>query len=125
MAHDLDLYAFELPAIKEFLSGDDRTLAFQVVDSDGNAIDISGATVEWRLFEREYETGDSAAVLKGSDADVELVTDNRVDTTNGEWEIRVDGEATDELYGEYHHRPRVVQSDDTEASWKGSIIISA
>lgn len=125
MVHDLTRYAFELPDIEEYLAGDDRTLAFQVVDSDGNGVDISGATVEWRLFRRAYETGDSAAILTGDDADVELVTDNRVDTSVGEWEVRIDGEATADEWGEYYHRPRVVQSDGTEASWIGELILTA
>jgi hypothetical protein len=125
MVHDLSQYAFELPDIEEWLAGDDRTLAFQVVDADGNGIDIGSATVSWSLFEREYQTDSGDAVISGSDSDVELVTDSRVDTSIGEWEVRVDGEATDDLYGEYWHRPEVEMSDGTVAKWKGTAIITA
>lgn len=123
--HELTQYAFELPDVDEWLAGDDRTLAFQVVDESGSGVDISGATVAWSLFDRDYETDSADAVLDDSDSGVELVTDNRVDTSIGEWEVRIDGEATDDLYGEYHQRPSVEQADGTEASWRGDVIVTA
>lgn len=125
MAHDLSMPAFELPAIAEWFAGDDRTLAFQVVDAAGDGVDITDATVTWRLFARPYQTDASEAVLDGTDAGVDIVTDNRVDTTIGEFEVRVDGEATDDEWGEYWHRPRVEQSDGTEASWRGRVVLTA
>jgi hypothetical protein len=123
--HDLSQYAFELPDISDWLAGDDRTLAFTVVDADGNAVDIGNATVDWRLFEREYEEDDADAVLKGSDSDVELVTDSRVDTSNGEWEVRIDGAATEDEWGEYYHRPAVEQTDGTRSEWRGTVYLTA
>jgi len=125
MAHDLTQYAFELPDIEEWLAGDDRTIAFQVVQADGSPVDISGATVEWSLFDRAYETDTTDAVLDGNDSGVELVTDNRVNTADGEWEVRLDGAATADIWGEYYHRPRVEQSDGTEASWRGEVVLTA
>ena len=123
--HELSLYAFELPSIDEWFAGDDRTLAFTVTDADGNGIDISGATVEWALFDREYQDDPADAVISGADADVELVTDNRVDTSVGEFEVRVDGDATADLWGEYYHRPAVGQADDTRSEWRGDAILTA
>jgi len=125
MVHEISQYLAELPTIEDFLAGDDRTLAFQVVDGDGVAVDISNATVEWQLFERPYETETSEEVLSGSDSDVEIVTDSRVDTTNGEFEIRLDGSATAGLWGRYYQRPVVTQPDGTRASWRGEIVITA
>jgi hypothetical protein len=125
MVHELSQYAFELPAIEDWLAGDDRTLAFKVVDQDGTGVDISTATVRWRLFQKEYETDAADAVLDGSDANVELVTDSRVDTSVGEWEVRVDGAATDGKWGTFTHRPEVEDSEGGVASWRGEIDLSA
>jgi nitrogen fixation protein FixH len=125
MPHQLSQFDFELPAIEEWLSGDDRALAFQVVDADGDGVDISNATVEWRLFERPYHDEAADAVLTGSDSGVELVTDSRVDSTIGQWEVRVDADATEDLWGEYWHRPRVTQMDESTASWRGRIELTA
>ena len=125
MPHNLDIYAFELPVVEDWLSGDNRTLAFVVVDGNGDPVDISGATVEWNIYERPYIDDPTEAVLSGDDADVELVTDSRVDTSAGQWEVRIDGEATDDHWGEFWQRPRVEQSDGTEASWRGRVVVTA
>ena len=125
MPHATEPTAFVLPDIVDFIAGDSRIISLTLTDGNGNAVDISNATVEWRLFSREYETGDSAAVLTGDDADVEIVTDNRVDTTAGEFEVRLDPSATADLYGEFYQRPKVTQSDGSEASWLGRIVLSA
>jgi len=123
--HELSQYAFELPAVDDWLSGDDRILAFQVVDDNGNPVDISNATVEWSLYARAYQDDPADAVLTGSDSGVELVTDSRVDSANGGWEVRVDGEATTDLWGKYWHRPAVEQSDGTRAAWLGEVLLTA
>lgn len=123
--HNLSLYDFELPSVEDFLAGDNRVLAFQVVDDEGAGVDISNASVEWRLFERAYQDEQADVVISGSDSSVELVTDNRVDTSIGEWEVRLDPAATNDLWGEYYHRPKVVQSDGSTASWRGIIELTA
>lgn len=123
--HQLSQYVSDLPAVEDWISGDDRALVFQVVDSDGNPVDITGATVAWALYERPYQDDPAEAVLTGSDSGVELVTDSRVDLTEGVWEVRVDGAATAEEWGAYHHRPSVEQTDGSTASWRGPVTITA
>lgn len=125
MAHELNTYVSDLPAVEDWLAGDSRTLVFTVVDSSGSAVDISNATVSWSLHDRPYETDASTAVLSGSDSDVELVTDARVDTTAGEWEVRVDPSATTDLWGEFTQRPVVEQQDGSTASWRGEVVLTA
>jgi len=125
MPHDLSLYDFQLPDIEDWLAGDSRTLAFVVTDSAGDPVDISNADVSWLLAEREYIDDPADAVLSDGDPGVEVVTDSRVDTTQGEFEVRVDSAATEDIYGEYHQRPVVTQADDTTASWSGEVIITA
>jgi len=125
MPHNLDLYDFTLPKIDSWLSGDSRTLAFVVTDAAGNPVDISNADISWLLAERAYIDDASDAVVSGADSGVEIVTDSRVDTTQGEFEVRVDAEATENIYGEYHQRPEVEQADGTRASWSGEIVLTA
>lgn len=123
--HDLSLYDFELPRIEDFLAGDSRTLAFQVVDQNGNGVDISNATVSWALYERAYQSDPGQAILSDADSGVETVTDNRVDTSVGEWEVRLDDNATDGEWGRLYHRPTVEQQDGTEANWFGELVLTA
>lgn len=125
MVHDLDVYAFALPTVDGWLSGDDRAFVFRVVDGDGTAVDISNATVKWGLYQRPYQSDPADAVLTGDDSGVEIVTDNRVDTTAGVFEVRIDGSATADRWGRYWHRPRVEQADDSVATWRGKVVIEA
>jgi len=125
MPHDISVYDFELPDVDDWLAGDDRVLAFTVTDDQGNGIDISNATVTWLLAEREYIDDDADAVLTQDDSGVEIVTDNRVDTSNGEFEVRIDGSATEDQYGEFYQRPQVEQTDGTVATWRGEVVLSA
>lgn len=125
MAHELSQHAFELPAIEDWLAGDDRTLAFTVVDENGDGVDISTATVRWKLFRKEYHSDQSDAILDDSDSTVEIVTDSRVDTSVGEFEVRIDGDATADRWGTFYHRPEVEDQDGGVASWRGEIDLTA
>lgn len=123
--HDLDIYDHTLPDIDDAFSGDSRTLSFQVTDGNGDGVDISNATVTWGLWDREYLDDDADAELTQADSGVEVVTDNRVDTSIGQFEIRLDPQATEDLWGDFYHRPAVEQSDGSVASWRGVLTITA
>jgi len=123
--HDLNEYVSELPTVEDWISGDDRKLAFKVTDGEGNGIDIGDATVSWALYDRPYGDDTSNAVLTDGDADVDLVTSAGVDPTVGEWEVDVGGAATEEEWGEFTQRPKVEASDGTVATWRGTVLIEA
>jgi len=123
--HETSLYDFELPDVEDWLAGDDRELAFRVTDADGTGVDISAAAVTWALYNRAYQSDPADAVVTEADSGVEVVTDDRVDTSVGEFEVRIDGEVTDPLWGEFHHRPVVEQTDRSRASWLGEVEITA
>jgi len=123
--HELTQYDFELPSVEDVFAGDSRTLAFRVVDADGDGVDLTGATIEWRLFEREYQDKPDDAILTGDDESVEIVTDERANLEHGEWEVRLDPDATADLWGKYYHRPIVTDALDERASWRGEIILTA
>lgn len=124
MAHSLDPSDFYLPTIDEFIAGDTRVLAF-VVENDGTPMDLTGTTITWALFDREYQDDPADAVIDGGDPDVDVVTDSRVDLTAGEFEVRIGADASEGLYGQYFHRPKVEQTDGTTASWLGECVITA
>lgn len=121
MVHELSQYAYDLPAIEEWIGGDDRVLAFAVVDADGNTLDISSYTLRWRLFERAYQTDQADAVLDEADSTVTVST---TDAANGKWEVEVDGDATDGEWGRYYHRPEIEQTNGDVASWRGTVILT-
>ena len=123
--NDLNIYAFALPTVDNWLSGDDRTFVLRVVDDDGNAVDISTATVTWALYLRPYNDDPTDAVLTGDDSSIEIVTDDRVDTTEGVFEVRIGGDATVDRWGQFWHRPRVEQADGSVATWRGEIVVEA
>ncbi|MFW5964381.1 MAG: hypothetical protein ACOCQM_05900 [Natronomonas sp.] len=126
MPHDLSTHVYELPPVEEWISGDNRVLQFTVVDGVGDPVDISDAEMSWALYERAYQDDPDDAVLSDSDSGVEVVTDSRVDTEEGEWEVRIDADATaDDIWGEYWHRPSVEQVDDSRASWRGRVVVTA
>jgi hypothetical protein len=119
------VYVFELPTVEDWISGDDRKLAFKVTDGAGNGIDIADATVSWALYDRPYEDDTSNAVLTDSDSDVDLITSAGVDPAVGEWEVNVGGAATEEEWGRYHQRPKVEAADGSVATWVGTVLIQA
>lgn len=125
MAHDISIYEFELPDLDDWFAGDSHQIDFAVVE-DGTAVDITNSTLEWRLFERAYETGDAAAVLTDSDSDVTIIdTAPLADPENGEWSVRLDGTATEDLYGDYYMRPVVDPQGFSRASWRGEVTVTA
>lgn len=119
----LDTSRFTLPDIDDWFSGDTRVIQFQV-ESAGTPVDLSGAEFEWRLYNVAYESGTADALLTDADTGVEIVSDQRVDIEGGEWEVRVDGDVTDDMWGEYWQRP-VVRNEGTEAQWRGRVVIEA
>ena len=122
MPNELDTTRKELPPIRDALSGDSRQLAFTVVDGDGNSVDISDADVEWSLHTRAYAA--SETVLDGDDASVTIQTDGVIDPEEGEFRVDIDASASETLYGDYYHRPRIEQADGSVASWLGEIVLT-
>lgn len=123
MATTLDNGRFELPDITDWYAGDSRILAF-TVERDGTLIDLTNATITWGLWEKAYQEEEADAILTGDSAGVEIVTDSRVDAENGEFEVRLDPEATEDIYGEFWHRPQVTQGGTT-ASWRGRVLLES
>jgi hypothetical protein len=125
MPHQLERYAFQLPEVEEWLAGDSRILAFQVVDEDGNGVDMTTATISWGLFQRSYKSDISDAVLSDNDSGVDIVTSDPIDPSVGEFEVRIDPAATEVLYGGYYQRPEVTDQNGDVSSWRGRVTVTA
>lgn len=124
MTHSLDPTRYYLNPVDDWLAGDSRRFEFTVTDSAGNTIDISNYSFEWYLLDNDYDP-DADAVYDDSNAGIEIVTDSRVDTTVGEFEVRIDEGVTSGEWGDYYQRVVVDPVDDTLQSWEGEVILAA
>jgi len=122
---DLNPDEATLSTIDGFPASDSRTLAFTVVFADGSTRDISSDEIEWYLLDKPYES-DSDAIVDNDSTGIEIVTDNRVDTANGEFEVRVSPDALADEWGSVHQRIRIATAGgETDLSWRGEIILTA
>ena len=124
-AHELDTTSFDLEPVDGVFAGESIEFRFQVT-IDGTAKDITEDTLEFEVFDRAYESSD--LVLSDSDAGVEIIdTDPLADLENGKFRVRINEGVTDDLYGEYFAKPRVIppESTDTMAEWRIRTLIDA
>lgn len=91
-------------------SGEHRVLEIAIVDADGDAVDLTGATVEWRL----------ARSARGTPVISKTTVDSGgVEITGAEAglaEVTLVGADTEALEGDYYHEARVVDSGDRPAT---------
>jgi hypothetical protein len=124
MQQDLNADRATLPTIDGFPASDARRLEYTVLLSDGTPRDISNDTPEWYLLGKPYDN-DADALVSDSDPDVEIVTDSRVDTTAGVFEVRIDPDALAGEWGPRYQRIRIDAPGDTRLTWEGEIILTA
>jgi hypothetical protein len=120
---DLAPDAATLPTIDGFPASDSRVLAFTVLLADGTPRDISDDTVEWYLLDKPY-TDIQSPLVSDSDPGVEVVTDSRVDTTAGEFEVRIDEGTLAGEWGSVYQRVRVDAIGETRQSWTGEVVLT-
>lgn len=121
---DLNADVATIPEIDGFPASDSRRLEFTVLLADGSPRDISNDSVEWYLLDKPYDP-DADAIVDGTSTGVEIVTDSRVDTTNGEFQIRIGADTLAEEWGPVVQRVRIDAPGDTELSWRGDVILLA
>jgi len=112
-----------LATIEGFPNRDSRRLEFTVLLSDGTPKDISEDTPEWYLLGKPYHD-DSEAIIDDSDPGVEIVTDTRIDTAAGEFEVRIDPETLVGEWGPVTQRVRLSAGGGTTISWRGRIVLT-
>lgn len=112
-----------LDPIDGFPAGDSRRLEFTVVFADGTPRDVSDDTIEWYLLDKPYD--DIAnAIVDGDDPGVEVVTDNRVKTDEGEFDVRIDEDTLTGEWGSLYQVVRVDAPGETRQSWTGEVILT-
>lgn len=110
---------YKIEKIDEWPSGDTRVFPFTVPNEDDESSefkDITNADITYKIKDPLAET----VVLDDSNSDVNI---NIVDATNGELEVRVEKEATQDLDGKYREIIQITDALGNRASWTGKIHI--
>ena len=113
---------YQIPQIDTIVRGDSRRLRFTVT-VDGAPKDLTGDTLRWGLFDREYQSDFDTAALSDADADVTIRTDPITDPTAGEFEVKIDEGAFDVLAGEWFQRVVVDPTGGSLQTWVGRVLI--
>lgn len=113
---------YQIPQIDTIVRGDSRRLRFTVT-VDGAPKDLTGDTLRWGLFDREYQSDFDTAALSDADADVTIRTDPITDPTAGEFEVKIDEGAFDVLAGEWFQRVVVDPANASLQTWVGRVLI--
>lgn len=109
-----------IESVDHWPEGDTRIFPFAVTDEDtsNDRLDITGADIEWKL----RDASKSEDVLSLNDTGVSL---NITSATNGEFEVEVTKEATEDLEGDYREIIQITESSGERSSWTGRVKISA
>jgi len=86
----------------EIFAKDDKILSIAITDSSGNAVDLTGAKVRWRLSVSPYDT---PLIQKSSTAGTSQV--NITNSTGGLVDVIIAGSDTTNLNGVYYHEAEV------------------
>ena len=113
---------YQIPQIDTIVRGDSRRLRFTVT-VDGAPKDLTGDTLRWGLFGREYQSDFDTAALSDADADVTIRTDPITDPTAGEFEVKIDAGAFDVLAREWFQRVVVDPTGGSLQTWVGRVLI--
>lgn len=94
----------------EIRTGDDLDLDFTATDSDtGNALDITSATLRWRMADSPYS---SVRISKSSTAGSSEVA--IVDSTAGQYTVKLRVGDLSGLSGVFYHEAEIVDSEGVD-----------
>lgn len=91
-----------------YYAGNSLEINESITDENGNALDLSNATVEWGVARRP---GDSVVIGDG-DAEVTLSIDTPA--SDGDVTVTVEPGHTSDMDGTYKHEFKVTKDDGTE-----------
>lgn len=100
----------------ELVAGDDWTIPFALLDANGNAIDLTGATMIWYLIGPD---GLWIADLDQSSVNVSNPA------TGGAGTIKLPRQYTSLESGRYHDQMRVILANNETSVWTGLILVDA
>lgn len=84
----------------EMHAGDDKTILVTVQDLDNNAVDITGATVRWRMGRSANKTAD--VIKKTGGLGITLNA-----PTSGQFTITLGAADTEHLLGSFYHEAEI------------------
>lgn len=110
-----------IESVDHWPEGDTRVFPFIVPDRDADSEDarlnLSGADITWRL--QNASTGEDVLDLSSDGVVLNIVSD-----INGEFEIRVEKEASEGIEGRFREIIRIVDDEGNRSTWKGRVNIS-
>lgn len=110
----------EIPRNDHYVGGESIIWQYTIEKEDGTAKNLSGATVDWYLFNSRGE--DTADALLDTSSNGISVT--ITDAANGKAEVEIDGSATEDLAGgRYWQRLVVVDDSGNTQIWNGDFPI--
>lgn len=83
-----------------YYAGDTLRLDVSVTDDADQVVNLTGATIEWKLI--DYKT---VLLSKSTSAGISIT-----DPLNGEFRVNINGSETQDLQGTYRHEARVTDS---------------
>lgn len=89
-------------------AGDSKTLVITVRNADGDAVNITGATIKWQAA-RSY--GKTSVISKTTSSGISIT-----DGTNGVFAVTLSPSDTDSLSGIYHHEAELTATDTTKST---------
>lgn len=96
---------------KAYAQGDDLSLEFTVIDDDGNAVNITGATVRFQIFRRRGDTPVIDTEVSPATASVTLTT-----PASGIFTVDIDGDDTESLLGTYAFECVLIDTSSKEST---------
>lgn len=97
MSTDFSMYA-----------GDDKLLTVTVTDEDGDAVDLTSATIKWQAA-KSY--GKSSAIEKDTTGGISIT-----DASGGVFQVTLSDTDTEDLSGNYVHEAEVTFADGSIAT---------
>lgn len=94
-------------------AGEDRTLSLVARDASGAILDLTGATIAWRLT---LNPGDSSLVAK---------TGTVVSTSLGTFTVALSASDTSGLFGDYEHQATATIAGAVTMCARGTIRVEA
>jgi hypothetical protein len=98
----------------EMVQGETKILIYNVVDEDGTAVNVTGATCTWELT--RYEGG--VAILTKTTSDDITVSGTTI-------EVELTATDTAALEGLYHHELTIVDTADNTSKPVGTLLVTA
>ena len=90
-------------------SGDSKTLQVTVRDENAAVVDLSGATIQWKLA--KTAGSDNPQVSKSTTSGITVT-----DAANGVFQVSVDATDTADLSGTYYHEAEVIDASSNKTT---------